>query len=292
MLNLKNLGLLVIGNFILACSVQWFVVPYDIPVGGATGISLIIANLSGYDMELIVFIINLACLPIAYFKSGKSLFFGSILSSLIYPFCLYIVNYLPNLTCMSDGILLGTILAGILSGIGVGFVIKMGASTGGMDIVAIVLSHMIHYPLSLVMGVMDACIMLGQTMYIEPSHVTYGVISAYLMAKMIDQIIHFGEPKYQLNIISPKTEQIKDALIQADQGITFTLIESGLQGKTQKSIMSVIDGRRLSAIEKIVLQIDPTAFITIQKVYDVKGRGYTLPKVNIERNRKKFHENP
>lgn len=61
MLNLKNLGLLVIGNFILACSVQWFVVPYDIPVGGATGISLIIANLSGYDMELIVFIINLAC---------------------------------------------------------------------------------------------------------------------------------------------------------------------------------------------------------------------------------------
>lgn len=283
MFKLKNIVFIIIGNFLLACSVQWFIVPYDIPVGGVTGLGLILSHLNKINVETIILIINLLCLPLAYFYSGKELMCGSILSSFIYPICLGVVKILPDLSIMSDSLLISAFLSGIISGVGIGFVLKEGASTGGLDIVTIIISKKLHINLSLVMWSIDTMIMIGQSMFVECSRIVYGIIGGYLMTKMIDRVINSGEMKYQITIISKYYNEIKNGILEEDEGVTLGYIESGLEGINQKAVMSIVSARKLNSIENLILEIDTQAFVTIHKIYDVKGRGFTSKKVYINR---------
>lgn len=186
MLKLKNIGLMIIGNLLLAYSVQAFTVPYDIPVGGVTGLALILSHLSMIDMETIVLIINCFCLPIAYFYSGKELMFGSLLSSFMYPLCLTIVEILPKINTFHS-LFLAILFSGLISGIGIGLILKVKASTGGL---AIVLSDKLNLNVSLIMYLMDTLLMIGQLFFIDFISIFYGILGALIMTIMIHKVIH------------------------------------------------------------------------------------------------------
>lgn len=189
MLKFKNIVLMILGNLLLAYSVQAFIIPYDIPVGGVTGLALILSHLSMIDMETIVLIINCLCLPIAYFYSSKELMFGSLLSSFMYPLCLTIVDTLPKINTFHS-LFLATLFSGLISGIGVGLVLKVNASTGGLDIVSIVLSDKLNLNISLVMYLMDTMLMIGQLFFIDFISIFYGILGALIMTRMIHKVIH------------------------------------------------------------------------------------------------------
>ena len=189
MLKSKNIGFKILRNLLLAYSVQAFTVPYDIPVGGVTGLALILSHLSMIDMEPIVLIINSFCLPIAYLYSGKELMFGSLLFSFMYPLCLTIVETLPKINTFHS-LFLATLFSCLISSIGIGLVLKVKASTGGLDIIIIVLSNKLDLNVSLIMYLMDTILKIGQLFFIDFTSIFYGILGALTITSMIHKVVH------------------------------------------------------------------------------------------------------
>lgn len=275
---LKYVGYIIVGNFLLALSVYAFVVPFDITVGGATGLSIVLNKLSGINLSMIVLIINLICLPLGYFFVGKELVIGSLLSSLIYPLTLSICEQMTFLKEISDTILLASLLGGAVAGIGIGLVIKVGASTGGMDIPPIIINKKTRIPVNQAMYAIDTAIMLAQLPFCPINRVVYGIIYAYVLSYAMNKVLTYGVYKLQVNVITKNDKELCEALLKHDFGVTMNYIQTGLEKNEQKAIQTIVFSKNMREVQKIIDSIDEKAFVTIQEIRDVKGRGFTMEK--------------
>ena len=278
---LINWTMIVIGNFLLAVSVCAFIVPFDITVGGATGVGVILSKAYGVPMWLTVLIINAVCLPLAWIFVGRKLVEGSLLSSLVYPLGLSLVEKIPHITEISNNLMLSTVYAGVIGGIGVGIVMKAEGSTGGLDIPPLILQKKLRIPVKTSMYAMDACIMLLQLPFCETDRVLYGIISAFIFTQLIDRVLLLGEKMYEVTVVTEHFQELRDALLQNDYGVTMELAETGLMKKSIKEVTSTISARSLKHIQKLIRSIDDTAFVRIAQVTTVLGRGFDREKVDL-----------
>lgn len=277
---IKNYGMIVGGSFILALSVYAFTLPFDITVGGVTGISIIANKLAGIDMSVTVWVVNMLCLVFGLIFVGKDLVIGSLLSSFAYPAAMAVCEMIPGIGALGSDIVLCTVMSGVLAGAGIGLVLRGGGSSGGVDIPCILVSRKTGISVSFVIYVVDIIIMLGQLPFCDSSRVLYGIIAAYLMAFMIDKVLTMGVGKYQVTIITGQYEELCRLLLQNDFGVTLQLIETGLERVQEKAVVTTVFSKELQRVQKIIEGLDPTAFVTIQRVTDVRGRGFTLKKEN------------
>lgn len=278
---LINWTMIVIGNFLLAVSVCAFIVPFDITVGGATGVGVILSKACSVPMWLTVLIINAVCLPLAWIFVGRKLAEGSLLSSLVYPLGLSLVEKIPHITEISNNLMLSTVYAGVIGGIGVGIVMKAEGSTGGLDIPPLILQKKLRIPVKTSMYAMDACIMLLQLPFCETDRVLYGIISAFIFTQLIDRVLLLGEKMYEVTVVTEHFQELRDALLQNDYGVTMELAETGLMKKSIKEVTSTISARSLKHIQKLIRSIDDTAFVRIAQVTTVLGRGFDREKVDL-----------
>ena len=162
MKNVTMIAGILLGNFLLALGVCAFVVPYDLIMGGGTGLGLLFHQWLGVDISLVVALINGIMFVVGWIFLGKKFAATTLLSSVVYPLFLDILEMVPVLQNLTDDRMLATIFAGILVGAGVGIVLKMGASTGGMDIPPLVLNKKAGIPVSVGMYCFDTAILLLQ----------------------------------------------------------------------------------------------------------------------------------
>ena len=132
--------IIVIGNAILAFGICGFITPHGIIVGGASGIGLIVKQITGIPLSLVVYAINIIMFIIGYFYLGKAFAAKTLLSTLIFPTFLTLFENMPSVTHLTSDLLLSSVYAGIFVGGGLGLVLRLGASTGGMDIPPLVLN--------------------------------------------------------------------------------------------------------------------------------------------------------
>ena len=272
----KSILLNIIGSSMLAFGVCAFIMPYNLIVGGATGISLIVHRLTSIPVSLIAMIINVVVLPIGYVMGGKKLVAGSVLSSLVYPMALAVFERIPNLSNIADSVILAALFGGIVCGAGIGLVMKSGGSTGGVDIPVILISKILHVPVATVMNMTDTCIMLGQIPISGVTNILYGIVYTYIMTHALDTFLTWGEERMRITVVSEQYEQIRWALIENDFGVTMVYAESGYTKTPIQKVESVMRSSDCRKAQQIIESVDPVAFITIEKVKDVRGRGYTL----------------
>ena len=132
--------IIVIGNAILAFGICGFITPHGIIVGGASGIGLIVKQITGIPLSLVVYAINIIMFIIGYYYLGKAFAAKTLLSTLIFPTFLTFFENMPSVTHLTSDLLLSSVYAGIFVGGGLGLVLRLGASTGGMDIPPLVLN--------------------------------------------------------------------------------------------------------------------------------------------------------
>lgn len=273
---IKNYGMNIIGSILLAFGVLAFIAPFDIIVGGATGLSLVLHKLLGFNISTIALAINIIVLPLGYIFGNKELVFGSILSSIAYPVAMAIFEQFPSIQTISDNIFLSVICGGVVCGSGIGLIMKSGGSSGGIDIPCLLIAKVLRVPVNKVINVSDTIIMLGQLPFSSVTRILYGLIFTFIMTNSIGKAITFGVDKYRISIVTEQFEQMRRTLIEHDCGVTMIYAQSGYTYTEIQKIETVLPMKRLRYIENVIEQVDPTAFITIEKVTDVKGRGYTL----------------
>ena len=277
MKRLETLFYIVIGNVFLAFAVCAFVVPNRFMLGGSTGIALAVQSWIPAPISVISAVVNISLFLLGFVFLGKQFAMTSLLSTVIYPIILGFFEKLPVGTWFSGDTLLCAVFAGVMMGGGLGLVIRAGGSTGGMDIPPCILQKLKGIPVGNSMMAFDILILGVQIMRGGWDGILYGIVVIVLTSAMVNKTLLSGEQKIELIIISPRYEEICQAILkELDSGVTFLNIETGYQKERQKAVFSVVYGKQYAGFRDKVLSIDPSAFIVAAPVMNVNGRGYTL----------------
>jgi len=280
-MNRKILDLItiLIGNTIYALAVVLFILPNDLITGGTTGIALTMEHFFQIPVSGFVLVFNLCMFLLGALVMGKKFALTTIISSFYYPL---VLSFFERILCnvhLTDDIILNTLFAGILIGAAIGIVVKAGASTGGMDIPPLVLNKTLRIPVSVSMYVFDCLILLVQLSFRDKERLLYGICLVFIYTIVIEKILVLGKQKIQLQIVSDKSEEIRRAILfDVDRGVTLLRGETGYLGKDCNVVYSVISSRELAKVERLVHDIDPQAFVVINHVSEVSGRGFTQKK--------------
>ena len=268
------------GNAVLAFAVAAFVVPHGIIMGGATGIGLILSRFLPFPLSVVILAVNAFLFVLGALVLGKKFALTTILSTFIYPAFLSVAQSVPGITELTENMMLATIYGGVLLGAGIGLVIKVGASTGGTDILALVLNKWFHIPVAILLYVVDFIVLGSQIFFSTPEQVMYGIMALVLTTVILNRVMLLGKSQIQLFIISEKYEEIKERVLkEMDAGVTMVHIETGFGARQQKGVLCIIPNRKLYSARELVHSIDAKAFITITQINEVSGRGFTLEKV-------------
>lgn len=277
---IKKIVMIFLGNMLYSFSIAFFILPSGLITGGTTGIALCVNYFTGFDISLFVLVFNIVMFVIGWAILGRSFAFSTILSSLFYPFLLSAGRYLTELTgVLTNDLILCTLFGGLLIGIGIGIVIRAGASTGGMDIPPLILNKKFGINVSLSLYLFDFTILILQMFFSNRDQILYGILLVCIYTYSLERVLVMGKSKTQLEIISEKYKEINEIITtHFDRGTTLYEVEGGFTRNETYAILTVINRRELFAIQEAVLKLDSSAFIIISQVNEVRGRGFTLKK--------------
>lgn len=272
------------GNVLMAFLVAAFIIPHDIIMGGTTGIGIVLhKTIPNMDVSLFVLIMNVALLILGLLTLGKQFAVTTVASSVLYPVFLGLFQKIPGIDSMTNDPLIAAVFAGALMGIALGLVMRVGSSTGGMDIVTLILNKYTHLPVSLWVWITDIIVIGGQAIFNPAEKTLLGIIVLVLEAIILDKAMILGKSQIQLFVVSQEYEIIRQKLLEELRaGVTMTLIETGRLGEHQKGVLCVIPKRKLYDATEQVLAIDPKAFITITQINEVRGQGFTLERKDVD----------
>ena len=278
--SIQKIIMILLGNLLYSFAIAFFILPSGLITGGTTGIALFINYLTGLDISLFVLIFNIVMFIAGLIILGKTFALSTVLSSIAYPFMLSFAQWLNRLTGdLTHDLILCTIFGGLLIGIGIGIVIRAGASTGGMDIPPLVLNKKFGINVSVSLYAFDFTILILQMFFSSREQILYGILLVCIYTFALEKVLIMGKSKTQVEIISEKHKEINDLIItRFDRGTTIYQANGGFTGNEAHAVLTVINKRELFAIQEAVMKLDPAAFIIISQVNEVKGRGFTLQK--------------
>ena len=261
----------------LAFAIAAFIMPHGIITGGATGIGILIGRFLHTDVAVNVLVLNLLALLLGYIVLGKKFLLTTIGSSLLYPVLLGFMQRIPGITSLTDNVLLAALLAGGLVGISVGMVMRVGASTGGTDVLNLVLHKWFHLPVSVFVYLTDFLILGGQALFSDSEQILYGIVLLVVETITLNRVMLLGQSQIQIFVISSQFELIRQKLlVTLNAGVTMMMVETGCAQQQQKGVLCVIPPRKLYAAKELIQSIDPGAFITVTQIKEVRGQGFTL----------------
>lgn len=270
------------GNVSNALAVAAFIVPNSILIGGSTGISLTLQHAFGLELTVTVFAFNVLFFVLGAWVLGKKFALSTVASTLLYPALLALFQRIPGIDALTENDLLAAIFAGLLLGIGIGLIVRQGASTGGTDILAMVLNKFTHAPVAVLLYVVDFIVLGMQAFFCTSEQILYGVLSLLITTAVMNQVVLFGQAQLQLLIVSEKYEALREKLLRdLDVGVSMIYIETGLGKKRRMAVLCGIPQRKLYAANELIRQIDVNAFTMISRVKEVKGRGFSLERVPV-----------
>lgn len=156
-------------------------------------------------------------------------------------------------------------------------VIRCDASTGGFGIPALILNRRFKISVGLLLNITDALVILIQLFNKTPLQTIYGILTITISAGIVDRIVSLGRGEARITIISRQNKSIRVALLEnADVGLTSFMAETGLRQEKQVVIVTVVPYVKVPEIKKVIISIDPMAFVIISQVQSVLGKGYTL----------------
>lgn len=271
------------GNILLGFAVAAFILPSGVIMGGATGVGIVLARFIPLDTATIVLCVNLMAMALGWAVLGWRFVVATIASSLLYPIFLGAAQRIPGIDQLTADPLLAALLGGGLVGIAVGLVMRVGSSTGGTDVVNLVLHKWTHIPVSAAVYLTDIVIMVAQALFSDPEQILYGVVLLVVETIALDRVMLLGQSQIQLFVVSSQYEKLRQkCLTELQAGTTMVHIETGRTRTLQRGVLCVIPPRKLYAAQALIQSVDPHAFLTITQIKEVRGQGFSSERIYVE----------
>ncbi|MDR1172242.1 MAG: YitT family protein [Bacteroidales bacterium] len=273
----KDAALIVIGTFSLAVGMVFFIAPYKFVPGGVYGISIVIHHLLGTPIGLVSLCMDIPLLLIGIkvlgSKFGVKTFVGIVLTAV---FVDTLGRIWGNDPLVEGDALLSGIFGGVLVGLGLGLVFRARATSGGTDIVAMILSKYTRLPLGQSLIYIDSAIVLiGLVAFRDWKIPLYSWLIIFITGKVIDTVVEGYSVNKVVMVISDKHEEIREKIIfNMERGGTYLNAQGMYEGADKKVIYTNISRRELPILLAYIRDIDPTAFVSVIDAHDVLGDGF------------------
>lgn len=273
----KAYSLILVGAFIMASGFVLFITPHNIVPGGVYGISIVIHHYTGWPigMTALAFDIPLTLIGIRILgpRFGVKTVVGFVLTAVFVDSLTYVFGVQA---LVPDDILLSSIFGGVFIGFGLGLIFKAKATSGGSDIVAMIISKYTKLPLGQLMIYVDSAIVITGLFAFGAWEIPlYSLIVIYISGRVVDLVLQGISYEKTLFIISDKHDEIRDKIINdLNRGGTFIKGE-GMYNGTEKSIIyTVVTRRELALLQDFINKVDPNAFLTVINANETLGNGF------------------
>ncbi|WP_138416755.1 YitT family protein [Aquibacillus sediminis] len=259
--------IVIIGAIIIAFAFNFFLVPYGILSSGVSGIAILLGLITPFDVGLMNFVLNLPLIILGFVKLGKTI----TINTIGFVIALSLFLYVFPVVAITDNILLSTIFGGVISGIGIGLLLKYSGTSGGLDILAIIISRSSNVSVGLLLTAMNGVIVVISGTIFGWEIALYTLLSIYLTGKLIDTV-HTNHIKLTMQIVTTEGEAIRNELLRSVyRGITITDGYGGYTNESKQILMMVVTRYETMQIKQIVRAHDQKAFINIFKTVEVDG---------------------
>lgn len=267
---------ILIGSALYAAGFQFFLYPNAIATGGVTGVAMIINYFSGFPVGVMTLIINVPLFIFSWKKFGLGFILASLAGTVLSSVMVDLFAMIPLEVTHEP--LLGAIYGGIIKGLGLGIVYHTGATTGGVDIVAKFLRRKYqHINFStFILGLDTAVIVAFAVLFRRYDSAMYAIICMFIASKVIDLVLYGAVNSKVCYIITDKSEEIKDGIVNAlHRGVTFLHGEGAWSGQEKHVILCVIKQSQIVELKHLVGAVDDRAFVIVSDSREVFGNGFS-----------------
>lgn len=274
---LINYSLILVGSFILASGFVLFITPYKIVPGGVYGIAIILHYILGTPVGLTALTMDIPLTLIGIRLLGPRFGYKTVVGFLLTAFFVDGLTYLyGNEPLVAGEPLLSSIFGGVFLGLGLGLIFKAKATSGGTDIIAMIISKYTKLPIGQLLIYVDSVIVLfGLIIFRDWKIPLYSLIVIFITGKVIDTILQGVSYDKTLFIISEKHDLIRDKIINdLNRGGTFIKGNGMYNGAEKTVIFTVVNRREMAMLQEFIHDVDPKAFLTVINANEILGEGF------------------
>ena len=263
---------IVIGCVLGAAAYPMFLVPNAIAPGGLTGIATILNVLFKTPVGTVSLLMNIPLFIIGYRSMGHVFAFRSLVATILFSL---LIDWLP-VPVVTSNTLLGSLFGGILMGVGLGLILRGGATSGGSDMVArMVHMHFQHISVGAFLFFIDFCVVLAAGFCINAESALYAFISIYAASRVIDMVVQGFDRQKACYIITAYTETVKNRLMsELGRGMTILSAHGGYKGEERPVLLCIVSAQEVSRLKTVVQMEDERAFVFITDAYEMLGEGF------------------
>ena len=272
-IKVKELIEFIFGCFLVALAFNLFMSPNNLVAGGISGLSLVLKHFFGLNPSMIISISNVFLIILSYLLLGKEKTKMSILGSILFPVFVSMTEHVSTYISFKESeMILIAIFGGVLQGIGAGLIFRAGYSTGGTDILNMIISKIFKISLGNSMFFTDGTIIVIGAFVFGFNHLMYSLIILYLISTLTDKVVLGISDSKAFYIITSKEKEVKAFVInELKHGVTEFKAKGGYNLENQTVLMSVIPTREYYKLKEGIHNIDKNAFFVAMDSYEVRG---------------------
>lgn len=264
---------IVIGCIIGAAAYPTFLDPGKIAPGGLTGVAMIMKHLWCWDIGITSLILNIPLFVIGYRAMGKVFAFRSLVATILFSL---MIDLMP-LKAIEVEPILGTLYGGILLGIGLGFILRGGATTGGTDMCArMVHKYLPFLSVGMFLFLIDCVVVVAAWIFIGSSEALYALICIFVSGKAVDMVMLGLSSNKACFVISDAWERVSRRLMdEMERGVTQLSARGAYTGTERPVVLCVLPPQEVARLKEIVRQEDEKAFMFITEAHEALGEGFS-----------------
>lgn len=272
-----NIFLLTVGSFFVAMAIKSVAVPHGLVSGGVSGIALLIYYFtSALTPGLWLFLLNIPIAVLGWVMVSRRFVLYTAYGMASITLWMELIAF----TLPIDDILLASIFGGALLGAGAGISMRSLGSSGGLDIIGIILHQRFGFRIGQISFLFNAGLFAVSFALLETDLVLYSLIMVFVTAQIMDYVLSMFNQRKLVFVISDHAQTIADAIMkEAHRGVTLLEGRGGYTGQPKQVVMTVVNNVQQKKLEEMIFTLDPEAFVIFENTFNVIGKGFSRRKV-------------
>ena len=264
---------IVLGCLIGGAAYPLFLLPNNIAPGGLSGVAMVLNYIFHWPVGMTSLIMNIPLFLVGYKTMGRVFVVRSLIATVLFSAA---IDMLP-LAPMSTDPLLGTLYGGLLLGVGLGFILRGGATTGGTDMAArMVHKYLPFLSVGMFLFLIDCIVVVAAWIFIGSSEALYALICIFISGKAVDMVMLGLSSNKACFVMTGEWERVSQRLMtEMDRGVTQLSARGAYSGAERPVVLCVLPPQEVSRLKAIVRQEDEKAFMFITEAHEALGEGFS-----------------
>ena len=269
---LKEAAILTWAVLIIAVGVYFFLVPSHTSISSISGLGIVLSNFVPLPLSVITMVLNVVLLIIGFLTCGREFGAKTVYTSIMLPFFLGVFEKLvPDFTSLTNSQELDVLCYILIVSIGLSILFNRNASSGGLDIVAMIMNKYLHMELGKAMALSGMAVALSAALVYDKKTVVLSILGTYFNGMVLDHFIFNHNIKRRVCVITEKEEELRKFIIEdLHSGATIYEAIGAYNMKKRNEIITIVDKTEYQKLMNFISQMDPKAFVTVYNVSNMR----------------------